>query len=73
MCWEGFQDVENIGSDTPDVAGDVDVRELNQGMIQKNQGERQEKLGITERMDSTKDGGKENNHRETKSQTDCFE
>ncbi len=33
-------------------------------MIQKNQGEWQEKLGITERTDSTKDCGKENSHRE---------
>ncbi|MCP3668478.1 MAG: hypothetical protein GY696_39345 [Gammaproteobacteria bacterium] len=72
MCLEGFQDLEKIGIEDPPVAVDDDDRERNHGKIQRNQDE-QVNFDIVERMDSTKDSGKQNSRRETKFQMDFNE
>ncbi len=70
MNWEDFQGSEKIGiEDPPGVTVDDDDRGRNRGKIQKNQNEQKEHE-ISERMDSSKDGGKANRHGETKSLMD---
>ncbi len=60
-------------TDPPGVAVDDDDRERNRGMIETNRDEQEVNFEIVKRMDSTKDGGKENSQRETQSQTDVSE